>query len=150
MSYTPFLTASAVDRFLLCPASATLPKVYSESAAATAGTEAHARILQPGCLPAAVLRWYGREPGYEGALGRCAETGDVTFWGHNLDRAYAPTGPLWVCGTYDAAERRRSQDRLGPGARRPARAGELWPAPAAGGAPVALGDGQQPQREAGA
>ena len=104
MSYTPFLTASAVDRFLLCPASATLPRVHSESAAASKGTEIHARILQPGCLPAAVLRWYGREPGYEGALGRCAETGDVTFWGHNLDRAYAPTGPLWVCGTYDAAD----------------------------------------------
>ena len=57
MSYAPFLTASAVDRFLLCPASATLPKVYSESAAATAGTEAHARILRPGGLPASVLRW---------------------------------------------------------------------------------------------
>jgi hypothetical protein len=104
VSYTPFLTASAVDRFLLCPASATLPRVHSESAAASKGTEIHARILQPGCLPAAVLRWYGREPGYEGALGACAETGQTTYFGTNLDRAYAPTGPLWVCGTFDAAD----------------------------------------------
>ena len=104
MSYAPFLTASAVDRFLLCPASATLPRVYSESAAATKGTEAHARLLQPGALPATILRWYGREPSYEGALGACAETGATAFFGHNLDRAYAPTGPLWVCGTYDAAD----------------------------------------------
>ena len=104
MSYAPFLTASAVDRFLLCPASATLPKVYSESAAATAGTEAHARILRPGGLPASVLRWYGREPRYEGALGACAETGQTTYFGTNLDRAYAPTGPLWLCGTFDAAD----------------------------------------------
>ena len=104
MSYAPFLTASAVDRFLLCPASATLPKVSSESAAATAGTEAHARILRPGGLPASVLRWYGREPRYEGALGACAETGQTTYFGTNLDRAYAPTGPLWLCGTFDAAD----------------------------------------------
>ena len=104
MSYAPFLTASAVDRFLLCPASATLPKVYSESAAATAGTEAHARILRPGGLPASVLRWYGREPRYEGALGRCAETGDSALWGYNLDRAYSPAGPMWLCGTFDAAD----------------------------------------------
>lgn len=64
----PFLTASAVDLFGACRASATAPKVREESEAAAQGTEDHAEVLQPGRLPPLFRDWFGREPSYERAL----------------------------------------------------------------------------------
>lgn len=82
----PFLTASQVDLFRACRASATMPRTREESEAATAGTERHAEVLRPGAMPAAFLAWFGDEPRYEAAFawdGRRA-----VFLGEGLDRAY--------------------------------------------------------------
>lgn len=108
--YRPFLTASGVDRFLACPGSATLPKVYdATSTAAQRGTDEHFERLQPGRLPEKVLAWFGgKEPLYEVAMAAdCATIGrddasTTLYIGQYVERGYPLlTTPTWLAGTAD-------------------------------------------------
>lgn len=100
--YAPFLTASRVELFARCPASAVLPRVEEESAAAARGTEIHARTLVAGKLPLVFLDWFGREPRYEVALAWHPQTGEAKLLGENLQRSYELDAPGWLTGTADA------------------------------------------------
>lgn len=109
--YAPFITASGVDVFLACPASAVLPRTHRErGAAAQAGTEEHAIRLLPGKLPPKILAWFGgRDPIFEAALAvDCAAVDDglpplpqAKFLGQFIDRAYVVPGPRWWAGSAD-------------------------------------------------
>lgn len=111
-TYAPFITASGVDAFLACPASAVLPRTHRErGAAAQAGTDEHAVRLLPGKLPPKILAWFGgRDPIFEAALAvDCGdESADGTnslpaakFLGQYISRGYAMPGPLWWAGSAD-------------------------------------------------
>lgn len=88
-----------------------MPQVYGEDqSAAIAGIEAHADLLHPERLPGEIKAWFGADrdqrlmPVFEASHGICMESGQTRFWGINLGRPYKDcAGPLWFCGTYDAA-----------------------------------------------
>jgi len=68
-SFPAFITASGIDRFLACPASALLTwTMRKTSQAALQGTLEHEARLQDGKLPPRVLAWFGSQPRYEVAL----------------------------------------------------------------------------------
>ena len=69
MIYEPYLSASAIDRYLACSGSAHLARVRTESAAAQAGTDQHEHRLRPGWLPDNIVRWFGTTPKFEEAYG---------------------------------------------------------------------------------
>lgn len=100
--YAPFLTASRVELFARCPASAVLPRVEEESAAAARGTEIHTQTLVAGKLPRIFIDWFGREPRYEVALAWHPQTGEAKLLGENLQRGYELDAPGWLTGTADA------------------------------------------------
>ena len=110
-TYAPFITASGVDAFLACPASAVLPRTHRErGAAAQAGTDEHAIRLLTGKLPPKILAWFGgRDPIFEAALAvDCGDEADginslpaAKFLGQYMDRGYAMPGPLWWAGSAD-------------------------------------------------
>lgn len=103
-SYAPFITASGVDRFLVCSGSAQLARVSSpRSSYADAGVAEHAVKLQKGKLPAKVLAWFGGvDPFYEVAMATDMEGTEAKYLGQYLDRGYpAFPGPRWLAGTAD-------------------------------------------------
>lgn len=102
-SYSPWLTASAVDRFIACAASAVLPRTQEDSAAATKGTQIHDAELRPGQLPRVFYEWFGEhEPRYEVSLAWRPRDGSVLYLGERLERDYALPHPDWLAGTMDA------------------------------------------------
>ena len=128
MIYEPYLSASAIDRYLACSGSAHLARVRSESAAAQAGTDQHEVRLRPGWLPDNVVRWFGSMPKFEEGYGVDSDYdgpltcgADVTgspidcggcqlhfgppstlFFGAYTGRNYPCPGPGWIVGSADA------------------------------------------------
>ena len=120
MIYEPYLSASAIDRYLACSGSAHLARVRTESAAAQAGTDQHEHRLRPGWLPDNIVRWFGTTPKFEEAYGVDSDdnsavnwqrdfNGDpfpsppsVLFFGAYTNRQYPCPGPGWIVGSADA------------------------------------------------
>jgi hypothetical protein len=124
MIYEPYLSASAIDRYLACSGSAHLARVRSESAAAQAGTEQHEARLRPGWFPDNLVRWFGAMPKFEEAYGvdsdrqpiaQCVQSDGVEcggcdkhyipsslFFGAYTGRSYPCPGPGWIVGSADA------------------------------------------------
>lgn len=104
MPYEPYLSASAIDRYLACSGSAHLARVRSESAAAQAGTEQHEQRLRPGWFPDNLVKWFGAVPKFEEAYGVDSDDGGVTpvFFGAYTGRNYPCPGPGWIVGSADA------------------------------------------------
>jgi hypothetical protein len=116
--YEPYLSASAIDRYLACSGSAHLARVRSESAAAQAGTDQHEVRLRPGWLPDNIVRWFGAMPKFEEAYGvdsDCVASADdpcsydypfhpspALFFGAYTERNYPCLGPGWIVGSADA------------------------------------------------
>lgn len=107
-AYPPFLTASRVDLFRHCGASAVQAQTQDESAAASAGTESHAVTLRPGCMPQVFRDWFGAEPRYEAALAWDPATGRALHLGDGIERGYGLPSPGWLAGTADACAVRGS------------------------------------------
>lgn len=107
-AYPPFLTASRVDLFRHCGASAVQAQTQDESAAASAGTESHAVTLRPGCMPQVFRDWFGAEPRYEAALAWDPVTGRALHLGDGIERGYGLPSPGWLAGTADACAVRGS------------------------------------------
>ncbi len=118
MIHEPYLSASAIDRYLACSGSAHLARVRSESAAAQAGTDQHEVRLRPGWLPDNIVRWFGTTPKFEEAYGvdsDCVASIDdpcsydypfhpspSLFFGAYTNRQYPCPGPGWIVGSADA------------------------------------------------
>jgi hypothetical protein len=120
MIYEPYLSASAIDRYLACSGSAHLARVRSESAAAQAGTEQHEQRLRPGWFPDNLVRWFGAMPKFEEAYGVDSDVHgpanwqtdmegnpfpsqpSALFFGAYTNRQYPCLGPGWIVGSADA------------------------------------------------
>lgn len=104
MDYSPFLTASRLDLFAECAASAVLPRTEEYSEAAARGTETHADLLVSGRLPAIYQEWFGREPRFEVAMGWRPADDAARKLGENLERSYDLDSVGWLAGTADALD----------------------------------------------
>ena len=102
--YSPFLTASRLDLFADCAASAVLARTEEYSEAAAKGTETHADLLVPGRLPETYRAWFGREPRFEVGMAWHPVDGRAVKLGENLQRAYELDGIGWLAGTADALD----------------------------------------------
>lgn len=108
-SFPAFITASGIDRFLACPASALLTwTLRKTSQAALQGTLEHEARLQDGKLPPRVLAWFGSQPRYEVALAADLVVDHTQapltarFLGENIGRNYPRfPGDRWLAGASD-------------------------------------------------
>lgn len=108
-SFPAFITASGIDRFLACPASALLTwTMRKTSQAALQGTLEHEARLQDGKLPPRVLAWFGSQPRYEVALAADLAVDHTQapltarFLGENIGRNYPRfPGDRWLAGAAD-------------------------------------------------
>ncbi len=116
--YEPYLSASAIDRYLACSGSAHLARVRSESAAAQAGTDQHEQRLRPGWFPDNLVKWFGAMPKFEEAYGVDSDAHtnlqtdfhgnpfpsppSTLFFGAYTGRNYPCPGPGWIVGSADA------------------------------------------------
>jgi hypothetical protein len=151
MIYEPYLSASAIDRYLACSGSAHLARVRSESAAAQAGTEQHEQRLRPGWFPDNLVRWFGAMPKFEEAYGVDSDTHanlqtdfhgnpfpsppSTLFFGAYTNRQYPCPGPGWIVGSADArhctsttisvGDLKTGRAQLGGSLGKPANSGQL-------------------------
>lgn len=108
-TFPAFITASGIDRFLACPASALLTwTMRKTSQAALQGTLEHEARLQDGKLPPRVLAWFGGQPRYEVALAadlavdHTQASLTARFLGENIGRNYPRfPGDRWLAGASD-------------------------------------------------
>jgi hypothetical protein len=150
MIYEPYLSASAIDRYLACSGSAHLARVRSESAAAQAGTEQHEARLRPGWLPDNIVKWFGTTPKFEEAYGVDSDARtnmsdndgnplpylqSSIFFGAYTGRNYPCPGPGWIVGSADArhctsttisvGDLKTGRAQLGGSLGKPAESGQL-------------------------
>lgn len=101
--YKPFLTASGVDLFELCTASAIQARTQEDNEASTKGNEVHFELLRPEAMPPLFRQWFGaREPRYESAFAWHPRTGRALYLGDRIERSYELPDPDWLAGTDDA------------------------------------------------